>query len=123
MKILSLLPAATEILCELGLSESIVGISEECNYPDNIKEKPVASRIKLATNSSKEIDEELKKIIKNNKSPFVLDRDLIDKLSPDFIITQETCSVCAVSRNDALDLNLKAQIIDYSPSDLNEIQN
>ncbi len=79
MKILSLLPAATEVLCELGLSESIVGISEECNYPDNIKEKPVASRIKFgATNSSKEIDEELKKIIKNNKSPFVLDRDLID---------------------------------------------
>jgi len=124
MKILSLLPAATEILCELGLSKSIVGISEECNYPDNIKEKPVASRIKLgATNSSKEIDEELKKIIKNNKSPFVLDRDLIDKLSPDFIITQETCSVCAVSRNDALDLNLKAEIIDYSPSDLNGIPN
>ena len=80
MKILSLLPAATEILCELGLSESIVGISEECNYPDNIKEKPVASRIKFgATNSSKEIDEELNKIIKNNKSPFVLDRDLSEK--------------------------------------------
>ncbi len=122
MKILSLLPAATEILCELGLSDSIVGISEECNYPDSIKEKPVASRIKLEeTNSSKEIDEELKKIIKDNKSPFILDKELISELNPDFIITQETCSVCAVSRNDTLDLNVKGKIIDYSPSNLKEI--
>jgi iron complex transport system substrate-binding protein len=122
VKILSLLPAATEILCELGLSDSIVGISEECNYPDNIKDRPVASRIKLeATNSSKKIDEELRKIIKDNKSPFILNKELIDELNPDFIITQETCSVCAVSRNNVLDLEVKAKIIDYSPSNLNDI--
>ena len=100
MKIASLLPSSTEILCALGLRENIVGITHECDYPPGIAgEKPhlTASRISHETMTSKEIDHAVRSQLDGHGSIYDLDTDLLSELKPDLILTQELCDVCAVS--------------------------
>jgi iron complex transport system substrate-binding protein len=99
MKIVSLLPSATEIVCALGLEESLVGITHECDFPASITHKPpiTASRISHETMSSKEIDHAVRAQLDGHGSIYDLNTDLLSELNPDLIITQELCDVCAVS--------------------------
>lgn len=100
MKIASLLPSSTEILCALGLRENIVGITHECDFPNGIStEKPhlTASRISHETMTSAEIDHAVRTQLDGHGSIYDLDTDLLSKLKPDLIFTQELCDVCAVS--------------------------
>lgn len=99
MKIISLLPSATEIVCALGLEENLVGITHECDFPVSITDKPplTASRISHETMSSKEIDHAVRSQIDGHGSIYDLDEKLLRELNPDLIITQELCDVCAVS--------------------------
>jgi iron complex transport system substrate-binding protein len=100
MKIASLLPSSTEILCALGLRENIVGITHECDYPPEISgEKPhlTASRISHETMTSKEIDHAVRSQLDGHGSIYDLNTDLLSELKPDMILTQELCDVCAVS--------------------------
>ena len=100
MRIVSLLPAATEVLCDLGLSKNIVGISEECNFPIEIENKKVVSRVRLdlSGKTNIQIDEEISNLIQSGTSPYVIDEESIRALDPDFIILQDTCEVCAASK-------------------------
>jgi iron complex transport system substrate-binding protein len=99
IKIASLLPSATEIVCALGLEENLVGITHECDYPNGIEKLPhlTASRISHSTMSSAEIDHAVRSNLDGHGSIYDLDTELLQKLKPDLIITQELCEVCAVS--------------------------
>ena len=102
MRIVSLLPSATEIVCALGLAEALVGITHECDYPGSVTGKPrlTASRISHETMSSKEIDHAVRSQLSEldgHGSIYDLDEARLRELNPDLILTQELCEVCAVS--------------------------
>ena len=99
LRIVSLLPSATEIVCALGLEENLVGVTHECDYPKSVVGKPVltASRISHETMSSREIDHAVRSNLDGHGSIYDLDEQLLRDLKPDLIITQELCEVCAVS--------------------------
>ncbi len=99
MKIASLLPSATEIICAIGLEESLVGVTHECDFPHGIDAKPhlTASRISHESMTSLEIDHAVRSQLDGHGSIYDLDTDLLERLQPDLLITQELCDVCAVS--------------------------
>lgn len=99
MKIVSLLPSATEIVCALGLEENLLAITHECDFPASITHLPAitASRISHETMTSSEIDHAVRSQLDGHGSIYDLDTALLQKLDPDLILTQELCDVCAVS--------------------------
>ena len=102
MRIVSLLPSTTEIVCALGLEDALVGITHECDYPALVSNKPrlTASRISHETMSSKEIDHAVRSQLSEldgHGSIYDLDEARLRELNPDLILTQELCEVCAVS--------------------------
>jgi len=126
-KIISLLPAATEIICALGLEQQLIGRSHECDYPESVKDLPVCSSAKFLPGSdSAEIDRQVKEILSDSLSIYTIDIELIKSLKPDVIITQAQCEVCAVSlkdvelaMNDLLDKGCK--LISLEPHGLSDI--
>ena len=102
MRICSFLPSATEIVAELGFVDSLVGVSEECRWPPEVVGKPVvtAARIDPARMSSLEIDEAVRASVREGRSLYVVDAELIATLAPDLIVTQDLCAVCAVSSGE-----------------------
>src|SRR5256886_14206271 len=99
MRIVSLLPSTTEIVCALGLEEALVGITHECDYPPSVVNKPrlTASRISQETMTSAEIDHAVRSQLDGHGSIYDLDEVRLRELNPDLILTQELCDVCAVS--------------------------
>ncbi|MEJ7691450.1 cobalamin-binding protein [Daejeonella sp.] len=129
MKIISLLPAATEIVWALGLDHQLVGRSHECDFPESVKDLPVCSSAKFISGSdSLEIDKQVKEILTDALSIYTIDKEMIRKLNPDVIITQAQCEVCAVSLKDveaALDglLDKECRIISLEPNVLSDVYN
>jgi len=99
MRIVSLLPSTTEIVCALGLDSELVGITHECDYPPAAIDKPrlTASRISHETMTSREIDHAVRSQLDGHGSIYDLDEEKLRALNPDLILTQELCEVCAVS--------------------------
>jgi iron complex transport system substrate-binding protein len=99
MRIVSLLPSTTEIVCALGLEDALVGITHECDFPPSVSDKPrlTASRISQETMTSKEIDHAVRSQLDGHGSIYDLDEARLRELNPDLILTQELCDVCAVS--------------------------
>lgn len=126
-RIVSLLPAATEIICAIGLEDQLVGRSHECDYPESVKTLPVCSEANLPDNlSSLEIDRKVKEILTDALSVYTVNRERIKELQPDVVITQAQCEVCAVSLPEveqALDnyLEKPARIISLQPPVLDDI--
>lgn len=124
MRICSLLPSATEIVADLGLIDSLVGVSEECAWPPEVRSKPrvTAARVDSANLSSTEIDAVVRASIEDGNSLYTVDAELIDELQPDLLITQDLCTVCAVSSGDlASACPLGVEIISLDPSTLGEV--
>jgi iron complex transport system substrate-binding protein len=98
MRICSLLPSATEIVASLGLVESLVGV-EECDWPPEVRALPVvtASRVDTTRLSSFEIDRSVREAVGDGRSLYAIDGELLEALEPDLILTQNLCTVCAVS--------------------------
>lgn len=98
-RICSLLPSATEIVCALGLRDSLVAVTHECDYPPGIEDVPsvTSSIIDSAGLTSRGVDEMVRRSLENLSTIYHLDRDHIARLQPDLIVTQELCDVCAVS--------------------------
>jgi iron complex transport system substrate-binding protein len=102
MRICSFLPSATEMIAELGLVDSLVGVSEECRWPPGVVGKPVvtAARIDPSRMTSLAIDEAVRASVRDGRSLYTVDADQIAALSPDLIVTQDLCAVCAVSSGE-----------------------
>jgi iron complex transport system substrate-binding protein len=100
-RIASLLSAATELVCALGVGERLVARSHECDTPEWVKALPAASRPTFdITGSSREIDARVRALIAAGEPLYEVDQDLLDRLAPDLLITQTHCEVCAVAPGD-----------------------
>jgi iron complex transport system substrate-binding protein len=126
-RVISLLPAATEIVCALGLESKLVGRSHECDYPQSVKQLPVCSYDRIGANlSSLEIDQKVKQLLTNALSVYEVNSEMIKQLSPDVVITQDQCAACAVSLPEvqqalSAELQKPAQIISLQPDSLDAI--
>jgi iron complex transport system substrate-binding protein len=121
MRIVSLLPSASEIVADLGLLESLVGRSHECQWPEGVRSVPVvsASRIDSAALSGRQIDEAVRAAVEKGETLYAVDGDLLASLRPDVILTQDLCKVCAVSGAEIADVG--AKVISLGPRTLSEV--
>jgi iron complex transport system substrate-binding protein len=102
MRIVSLLPSATDMIADLGLLDSLVGISEDSNWPPEVLSKPLVARTKIDVSglTSAEIDALVNESASETHSLYAVDAELMGELRPDLVITQDLCEVCAVSSGD-----------------------
>jgi iron complex transport system substrate-binding protein len=126
MRIASLLPSATEIVCALGMEPELVAVTHECDYPDAVRAKPVLTRSVLSGDSSSvEIDRHIRQLVHQGSSIYALDADLLEALHPDLILTQELCEVCAVSypivERAARRLGSSPQLVSLEPESLDDV--
>jgi iron complex transport system substrate-binding protein len=122
-RICSLLPSATEIVADLGLVDSLVAVSEECRWPDEVRDKPRVTAARVDSSlASAEIDRIVRESIADGRPLYAVDAELIDELQPDILITQDLCAVCAVSSDDlATACPVGAEIISLDPGTLDEV--
>ena len=126
MRICSLLPSGTEILFALGLNNSIMGVTFECDYPPEAKTKPVVVLSKLPHGlSQREIDRQVKVYSERRESLYQLDADELLAIQPELIVTQELCHVCAASPNDIggifAKLSFEPRILALTPKTVDDI--
>lgn len=101
MRIVSLLPSATEILFALGLGDSVVGVTHECDFPLEAAKKPALIRPRVDPNAEPaEIDRQVSDVVQRGESIYSVDAELLASLAPDLIVTQDLCHVCAASPDD-----------------------
>jgi len=101
MRVISLLPSATELVCAVGATAQLVGISHECDFPAAIADRPVLTRSRIELGgSSRDIDRAVRAAVLDALSVYAVDAALLARLAPDLIVTQDLCEVCAVSLDD-----------------------
>jgi len=101
LRIVSLLPSATEIVCALGATADLVGISHECDFPPEVRGVPVLTSSRVGNGaSSSAIDAAVRALVADALSIYSVDQQRLAELSPDLILTQDLCRVCAVSLGD-----------------------
>lgn len=102
MRIVSFLPSATEMVYALGLGDQLVGITHECDFPPEAKDKPVAVRNVIDTKSlsAPQIDEAVSRTLKAGGSLYAVDEEMLREAAPDLVLTQDLCQVCAPSGNE-----------------------
>lgn len=126
-RVVSLLSSATEIVCALGCEHFLVGRSHECDYPLSILGLPQCSRPRIdITGSSREIDERVKSSASQGLSLYDVDGARLRELSPDVILTQTQCEVCAVSLKDVEAavcgmLDAPARLVSLHPNSLADL--
>jgi iron complex transport system substrate-binding protein len=128
VKIVSLLPSATELVYALGLGDELSGVTFECDHPPEARTKPVVSDTALPADrplSSGEIDGLVRERMDRKEPLYVLDKELIGTIQPDLILTQDLCRVCAVPSGqveDALEeLGSAAEVVSMDPQGLDDI--
>jgi iron complex transport system substrate-binding protein len=101
MRIVSLLPSATEIICQLGLRDQLVGVTHECDHPASVQGLPKVTKTLIPTEaSSGEIDALVRDRMDAQSALYSLDMEMLERLQPDLIVTQALCDVCAVSEEE-----------------------
>jgi iron complex transport system substrate-binding protein len=125
MRIVSLVPHATELLFALGMGPEVVGVTHECDHPPEALARPQVTRDMLPAGlSAGEIDSAVRERTLNGASIYELDRKVLGELEPDLIVTQALCSVCAVSYDEvaelAGELPSRPRVISLDPKTLGE---
>ena len=126
MRICSLLPSATEILYAIGLGDSVLGVTHECDFPADAATKPALIRPRVDPHASPaEIDRRVSEIIARGESIYAVDAELLSSLSPDLILTQDLCHVCAASPDDLATALTRfprqPQVLSLTPRSLAEV--
>ena len=129
MRIVSLLPSATEIVCAIGLGDELVGVTHECDFPPGAVGKPIITRSvhDLTTASSREIHRLVTASIHGGSSLYILDEAALAAAEPDLILTQELCRVCAVSYREvnqvARAIDTEITVVSLEPTSIEGILN
>lgn len=127
LRIVSLLPSATEIAAALGLQENLVGRSHECDFPPAVTALPVCTSTKLEKGlTSQAIEDRVKAIVEKGLSVYDVDAPLLKSLKPDVILTQAQCAVCAVTPADleealATWVGTPPTLVSLAPDDLSDV--
>ena len=126
MKIVSLLPSATEIICALGLETKLAGVTHECDYPALVRRLPKVTRSLIPISApSLEIDALVRERLDTRRALYTLDLPLLQTLRPDLIVTQALCGVCAVAevevRAAACSLPGNPRVINLEPRVLEDV--
>ncbi|HXX12879.1 MAG TPA: ABC transporter substrate-binding protein, partial [Burkholderiales bacterium] len=127
MRIVSLLPSATEIVTALGLADQLVGISHECDFPEEICDRPRVTHCEIhgADLPSSAIDAWVRETLAARGTLYTLDEELIRELRPDIILTQQLCDVCAVNYGSvaayAATLPVRPRLINLEPKHLTDL--
>jgi iron complex transport system substrate-binding protein len=126
MRIVSLVPSATEMLFALGLGADLVAVTHECDYPAPAQKLPKVTRDVLPVGlDAAQIDAAVKERTLAGESIYELDADALHDLAPDLIVTQALCSVCAVSYDDvraiAAEIPSRPQVISLDPHTIGEV--
>jgi iron complex transport system substrate-binding protein len=126
-RIVSFLPSATEMICALGLADRLAGVTHECDFPPEVRDKPVVVRSALPTErmSQSEVDAAVTERLRNGLSLYQVDERLLQAIAPDLIVTQDLCQVCAPSGNEVAQvlsaLPAKPKILWLTPKSLGQI--
>jgi len=126
MRIVSLVPSATEMLFALGLGHDLIAVTHECDFPPAALELPRVTRDVLPSGlTSAQIDAAVKERTLSGESIYELDTELLHELKPDLIVTQALCSVCAVSYDDvravADEIDSRPRVISLDPHTVGEV--
>ena len=126
MRIASLVPSATEMLFALGLGDSVVAVTHECDYPPAARSLPHLTRTVLPAGlDAGEIDAAVKAIVGEGRALYRFDEERLAELAPDLIVTQAVCEVCAVSYEDVLAvaerLPSRPRVLQQDPRSLGEM--
>jgi iron complex transport system substrate-binding protein len=125
MRIVSLVPHATELLFALGLGDDVVAVTHECDFPEEVLALPHVTRDVLPAGlSAAEIDAAVRERTEQGKAIYELDEERLGELEPDLIVTQELCAVCAVSYDDVVEVAERIptapRVISLDPKTLGE---
>jgi iron complex transport system substrate-binding protein len=126
MRIVSLLPSATEILFALGLGDQVVGVSHECDFPPAARTKAVVIHSRIPKEASpSEIDRLVREFSARGESVYSVDGEMLRSLSPDLIVTQDLCHVCAASPEDLAAVlatfDQRPEVLCLNPLDLGDV--
>jgi iron complex transport system substrate-binding protein len=127
MRVCSLLPGATEIAFALGLGDDVVGVTHECDYPAEARQKPVMVHGLIDSNrmTSLEIDRWVGERLGSNQGLYVIDKERLREAAPDVILTQGLCDVCAIDYNEVVaaseTLAKKPKIVSLTPNCLTDV--
>jgi iron complex transport system substrate-binding protein len=126
MRIVSLLPSATETLFALGLDEEIVGVSHECDFPAQARTRRSVVRSRLPKDATpSEIDRLVREYVERGESIYAVDRDALEELTPDLILTQDLCHVCAATPDELAaalaDISAEPEVLSLDPRDLGDV--
>jgi len=127
LRIVSLLPSATEIVCALGLRDALVGVSHECDHPADVVGLPVLTAPKLDPHrSSRAIDDDIRALVAAGLGVYTIDATRLEELRPDLIVTQDQCDVCAVAYGDVVTAvrrlaHASTEIVSLRPSRLDDV--
>ena len=126
MRVVSLLPSATEILFALGFDREIVGVSHECDFPAKARTKPVVIHSRMPHDTSPgEIDALVREYVHRGESLYAVDVGVLETLAPDLIVTQDLCHVCAASPDDLATaltrFDRRPEVLCLNPQDLGDV--
>lgn len=129
MRVVSLLPSATELLCAIGGEHLLVGRSHECDFPDTVSRLPALTGQRTAGTSSARIDEEVRSTLASGTSLYTLDTRRLMQLRPDVILTQDLCEVCSIDLNTVraaaetmrFQLGLQPVVLSLNPMSIEDV--